>query len=300
MIESPKMNDIPNLPKEFDDFIAPNADRRAIIRDYLAQRGVETAVISLDGKNHIFVKFAKSAYSPLFKLKTVLCHYDRVETSPGANDNSAACFQIMDWAVRLSRFRGVHNIRIFFTDGEEIAGHSSVKDQGAFALASLYRRLGITKDDVYVFDSCGRGNIALISEKTLSHAMKGNLARLYEDLCKRTEQLLSTVCPKHYFSLPMPYSDNAGFLACGIPAVVITVLPANEVEQFARNLLENKNLKQSVLNPSERDSSYKEKLPLTWQMFHTAADTKENLTEESFELMQSLLDALALSKTISR
>ena len=288
------------IPVEFDNFIAPNADRRAVICDYLASRGVKTSVISLDGKNHIFVRFPQSAYSPLFKLKTVLCHYDRVEGSPGANDNSAACFQIMDWAVRLSRYSGVHNVRIFFTDGEEIAGHSSVKDQGAFALASLYRRLGITRDDVYVFDSCGRGDIAVISDKNMQITMKGALSRLYGDLCSRTENMLRTACPNRWFSLPMPYSDNAGFLACGIPAVVITVLPANEVEQFARNLLENKNLKQSVLNPSERDSSYKEKLPLTWQMFHTAADTKENLTEESFELMQSLLDALALSKTISR
>ena len=287
------------LPHEFDSFIAPSADRLAIIRAYLAERGVETNIISLEGKNHIFVRFPQSAYSPLFKLKTVICHYDRVEGSPGANDNSAACFSVMDFAVRLSKVQGVHNVRIFFTDGEEIGGHGSVKDQGSYALASLYRRLGIIKDDVYVFDSCGRGDIAVMSDRRMVAKMGGNFAKLYDDLCVRTENLLRSVCPNQWFSLPMPYSDNASFLACGIPAVVITLLPRSEVESFYRALIEDRNLEKSILNPANAESSYKDKLPLTWKMFHTKYDCKENLTSESFVVMEKILNTLALSNSIA-
>ena len=67
------------LPREFDDFIAQNADRLAVIRSYLQARGVITNIISLEGKNHIFVRFPQSSYSPMFKLKTVICHYEKGE-----------------------------------------------------------------------------------------------------------------------------------------------------------------------------------------------------------------------------
>lgn len=288
------------LPPEFDDFIAPNAHRASIICDYLEKRGVKTSVIALDERKHIFVHFAKSAYSPLFKLKTVLCHYDRVENSPGANDNSAACFQIMDWAVRLSRFSGVHNVRIFFTDGEEISGQTSVKAQGAYSLATIYRRLGITKDDVYVFDSTGRGEIAVLPATNTAFTIKGDLSRLYSDLFLRTQNLLRSVCPSQWFTLPLPYSDNASFLACGIPAIAITLLPADEVSLFAKNLMEDKTLSSSILNPERRGEDYLKKLPLTWRLFHTPHDSKETLCEASFALMARLLDSLALSKTPSR
>ncbi|MCR5605895.1 MAG: M28 family peptidase [Treponema sp.] len=288
------------LPSEFSLFIAPNTDRKAFIQKYLADRGVNSVIVPIDGKNHILVRFAQTSYSPQFKLKTVLCHYDRVENSPGANDNSAACFQLMDWAVRLSKYNGIHNVRLFFTDGEELGGHGGITKQGAFGLASLYRKLGITKDDVYVFDSCGRGNIAVMSQKYLP--FKGNTAlkKQFFDLCSRTENLLRAACPNSWYSLPMPYSDNAGFLACGIPAVVITMLPAIEVEQYAKSLMMSKDLEKAILNPADKNSVYyKPYLPVTWKMFHTPNDNIENLTQESFTIMARILDALALSYTVA-
>ncbi|MBO4387292.1 MAG: hypothetical protein J5817_09825, partial [Treponema sp.] len=87
------------LPKEFSQFIAPDAQRREFICSWLEQHGVKAVVASIDGKNHILVQFPSSSYNPQFKIKTVVAHYDRVEESPGANDNSAADWQIMNWAV---------------------------------------------------------------------------------------------------------------------------------------------------------------------------------------------------------
>ena len=102
------------LPQEFKDFIAPNADRCSIICTYLKNNGVDSAIAAIDGKNHILVQFASQAYNPQFRIKTVIAHYDRVDGSPGANDNSAAVWQIMNWAIELKKYQTFHNIRIFF------------------------------------------------------------------------------------------------------------------------------------------------------------------------------------------
>ena len=93
------------LPEEFSGFISPQCNRLNFIRSWLSSKGVGSAEISIDGKNHILVQFEKSAYNPKFRIKTVIAHYDRVEGSPGANDNSAAVWQIMNWAVQLKSYQ---------------------------------------------------------------------------------------------------------------------------------------------------------------------------------------------------
>ena len=81
---------------DFQRFIAPDCDRRQFILDMLKDFGVPAVPLSLEGAHHILVKFPPSAYNPQYKMKTVLAHYDRVDTSPGANDNSAAVFHFND------------------------------------------------------------------------------------------------------------------------------------------------------------------------------------------------------------
>jgi len=49
----------------------------------------------------------------------------------------------------------VHNVRIFFTDGEEAAGTKGLAGQGSYGLGSGMRKLNLTDDDVLVFDACG-------------------------------------------------------------------------------------------------------------------------------------------------
>lgn len=147
------------LSKEFEEYLAPQTDRLSFLRNYLLARGVQTSVISLAGKKHIYVNFPSTSYNPQFKIKTLIAHYDIVPGSPGANDNSSADFALADFAVSVNEkaLNGkTTNIRMFFTDGEEL-GEGGVSGQGAFALAELFKKLGITNDDVYVFDSIGRG-----------------------------------------------------------------------------------------------------------------------------------------------
>ena len=293
----------------FQKYIAADCDRLNFLRDYLSDWGVETSVIPLEGKKHLYVNFPSTAYNPMFKIKTIISHYDRVAGSPGANDNSLANFALADFASTLCKSRQVHNVRIFFTDGEEL-GEKGVSSQGAFALADLFRKLGITNDDVYVFDACGRGDIAVLARAGLDSKITGVFKKKFMDLYERTQNLLRSSVPNSWMTLPVPYSDNAGFLACGIPAVAITFLPKDEVSFYYSNLMADKNLEKSVMNCRiDSDSKnatdlsiqkfkYIEKMPMTWRLFHTEYDNYLSLTPDSFKKLRLILNSIAELKTL--
>ncbi|MBP5448089.1 MAG: hypothetical protein J6X95_08400, partial [Treponema sp.] len=80
------------LPPEYEIFLRPNSDRASFIQTYLGARGVETAVIGVDGKRHIYVKLPRQGYDATFRVKTIIAHYDIAPDSPGANDNSSSVF----------------------------------------------------------------------------------------------------------------------------------------------------------------------------------------------------------------
>jgi len=293
----------------FQKYIAPDCDRLSFLQNFLSGQGVETSVIPLNGKKHLYVNFPSRSYNPIFKIKTIISHYDRVEGSPGANDNSAANFALARFAVELSKTQKIHNVRIFFTDGEEL-GEEGVSSQGAFALAELFRKLGINKDDVYVFDACGRGDVAVLARAGLDAKVSSQFKKRFSDLYERTQNLLREAVPNKWMTLPVPYSDNAGFLACGIPAVAITFLPKEEVGLYYKNLMADKNLEKAVMNcridsdpKSKTDLSiqrfkYQEKMPMTWRLFHSEMDNILTLTPDSFFLMDKILKKLANLKSL--
>lgn len=256
------------IPEDFKKYIAPDCDRKSFIQKYLRDRGVETAIISLEGKNHIYVKFPLSQYNPMFKIKTVICHYDRVEESPGANDNSAANFCLMETACAIVKSGIQHNMRIIFTDGEEL-GEDGVKSQGAYDLAALFRRLNIVNDDVFVFDSMGRGDIPVISESDFYKSVSAEFQNRYNQLERKAEKLLISANNGKWFKLKTNYSDNAGFIVNGIPAVAITMLPSSEITDFLHNNIVE-----------------------TWSYFHTPLDNFESLWPKSFEITKNILNNL--------
>ena len=264
------------IPSDFIDFIKNDCNRAAFIQSYLNKAGLDTALLQMEGKNHIYVKFPLSQYNPAFRIKTVIAHYDRFPASPGANDNSAAVYCLLQFAAFLAKNyrQSFHNIRLIFTDGEEL-GEGGVKEQGAFPLAQVFRRLGIKNDDVFVFDCMGRGDIPVLSQTILPSGLSQKFIKDFMELEERTKKLLLSAAGSKFFCLPCNYSDNASFLANGIPAVAVTMLPASEV-----NL---------VLNGQT---------PPTWTFFHTEKDNFESLTPESFEIFLKILYRLAELKTL--
>lgn len=291
------------LPEDYEAYLAPGTDRLSFLRKYLSDRGVQTSVIYLAGKKHIYVNFPSNSYNPQFKIKTLISHYDIVSGSPGANDNSSANFALADFAVKVNglALKGkVLNIRMFFTDGEEL-GEGGVSEQGSFALAELFKKLGIENDDVFVFDSVGRGTVPVLARAGLDVLMNfkknRSFAKRFALLFERTQNILREASPQKWMTLPVPYSDNAGFLACGIPAVAITMLPKEEASLYCLELMKDKNLEKTVMNAKLSENAdfafkYREKMPLTWRLFHTEYDNFLSLTPESFKIIEKILEKL--------
>lgn len=270
--------DMYQIPSSFNDFIAPDCNRAAFIQNYLKAAGLEAPILQMEGKNHIYVKFPQSQYNSMFRIKTVIAHYDRFPGSPGANDNSAAVFCLLEWAAKLARLASpaFHNIRLTFTDGEELGAAGGVAEQGAFPLAQVFRRLGITNDDIFVFDCMGRGDVPILTQTILPPKTSARFVKDFSTLEQRAASLLQASANGRWFSLPCNYSDNASFIANGIPAVAITMLPSAEVTAATRG--EN---------------------PLTWRLLHTAGDNLASLTPQSFEIFHNILNNLAALKTLA-
>jgi hypothetical protein len=320
----------------FETFLAPGLDRCAFISAWLRAREIRHSVVELAGKRHIVVRFADDAYDPRFRMKTLVAHYDRAECtqgtqgtqgnqcSSGANDNSAACFQLMLFAERLSRGNvanaanaagvagsgsaagaigmrvpAIHNIRIFFTDGEEAAGTKGIASQGAFTLGAGLRKLKMTEDDVFVFDCTGRGDTLIVSTAGMERA--GAFGKRLADLHERTARLAQRVSGESWLRLPTPYSDNAGFLASGIASQVITVLPRGEATALlaasdALGIAGKKELVNFLARHGHDKGStngVSHALPETWAIMHTERDNAASLTASAFRLMDAFLLALA-------
>ncbi len=297
------------LPEDFSEFISQNCDRTEFLISRLKKRCIPFTPIKLDGKTHICILFPKTSYSPRFRAKTVIVHYDRAENTPGANDNSAAVYQVLDWAEQLLYSGKVHNIRIILTDGEELGGMSSSDslNQGAFAIAQMFRKLGVKNNDVFVLDGCGRGNILLVSTAGMNSPGPISFKLELDALFKKTCDIVADAAPGRWIKAPVPYSDNAGFLANGIPAVALTVLPSEEATLYLRNLQRDKNFERLVMTHSvaagaadkAEELLLTEKLPLTWRMMHTQMDSEAMLTKDAFSMISRFLNNLADSVTMA-
>lgn len=291
------------LPPEFAEFLQPNCNRFEYLKSWISKLEIPFTVLPIDSKNHIFINFPKSCYSPLFKTKTILVHYDRVENTPGANDNSAAVCQVLLWVKKIYNSPKVHNLRVIFTDGEELG---CTKEQGAYGIATLYKKLGITQDEVFVLDGCGRGDVLVVSTAGKDLKINKSYQSTFEALYNKAVSLATKTSPNKWITIPVPYGDNAGFIACGIPAVAITVLPSDEATTYMRQLQKEKTFSRTVLDRKVGTKSIdqvenlqeKEKLPWTWRCMHSQYDNISILTQEAFMLIDRFLDNLADSKTV--
>ena len=147
------------LPAQFNDFLSLKENRSDFIMKYLSDRGLKSSKIVIDGKSHVLVQYDSSFYNSSFRIKTVVAHHDRVENTPGANDNSAACWLLMNWACYLAKYPSFHNVRIFFTDGEEL-GSLDVRDEvlsmsacGRYLAVLYYGSLVVYNENLEVYAS---------------------------------------------------------------------------------------------------------------------------------------------------
>lgn len=283
----------------YRDFLEPFCDlqcnRNKFLVEWLTKNSIPFHNLSLANKQHLVLKFDRTAYDPRFRQKILIAHYDRALNSPGANDNSAACLQLLLLARVLStssHYMAPHNVRIILTDGEEAAGIEGIRGQGSFSLGTGLVKLQQNQDDIYIFDVCGKGNTLVVSTSGITGSINFD-AKLHE----RAQEIARLAVPEQWIRLPTPYSDNAGFLAAKIPSQVFTVLPAEEAAILMRELNytpigRDRALLIQKIHENTIFSRNDETIPYTWKRLHTSEDSIDSLTLEAFQLIGKVLDKI--------
>lgn len=281
---------------ELLSFVSLDCNRKQWLQQRLINGGLSPKEINILDASHILVKYDKEFYDSSFMQKTIIAHYDRATGTQGANDNSATVLEVLDFALKLKNYKGVHNIRIWFSDKEEV--QTGVKNQGSFGLATLYKKMQPQNDFVFVFDCCARGDIPILAKPKINKLPK-KLFPSYNRLHKVSCDMLKTCFPQNWLCLPAPYSDNAGFIANGIFAESFTMLPKKEANDFLFALENNPTLESDVINNKKEAFDF---LPETWKILHTPKDNVESLPKDlktkTSCILQTMLNYIADLKVL--
>ncbi|MDR1239217.1 MAG: M28 family peptidase [Treponema sp.] len=278
----------------FAAFIAPGADRFALLKSLTEEAGLNAVVIPIGENRHFFVfppgqnikaagEFPFRGQSPVI----LAAHYDRVPGSPGANDNSAAVFQLLLAAGKLGE-QNTGNWIIIFTDKEELLAGEGIQDQGSFGLAEKLKRWGLGKARVFIFDACGTGDTLIVSSTTgyfLKNDERPGLRKTLRLVRNLQDQALKTARQLRMdkvLLIPTPFSDDAGFLRAGIPAQTITALPAGEAAPYAGALRKHPDLAERLISGALRESAGRLLIPETWRVINSSADSPLRLTPETY------------------
>ncbi len=203
-------------------------------------------------------------------------HYDKVNGSPGANDNASGVAVLLGLCRILKPQEAP--VRVIFFDREEAWLRSRFLHPGL--LGSLYYVFRNNLRDisaVYNLEFCGTGDCCTIwpiknYQKDLAayKAVERAAAALKLDLN-------AAHIPWLLFS-----SDHLSFRLKGLPnAVTLSLLPIEQIPAV-KNLVSNLNLHRIL-------SGRKPLLPGVLASLHTPEDTVSHLSEGSLKLMLSLL-----------
>lgn len=282
----------------FFDFIDLKADRYGILLEKIEKLKLNSAVISINGNLHFFIfpsvrssaLPAKGAL-PSFRGQSpviLTAHYDRVQNSPGANDNSAAVFLLLKAAQKLEDLREDHWI-IIFTDKEELKAGDAIQDQGSFSLAEKLLAWGLGGGRIFNFDVCGTGDTFIISSTTdylLKKISRREARKTKQQIDKLREHALNTA--RHLrlnkvLLVPTPFSDDAGFLRAGIPAQTITMLPSAEASPYATLVRSRPNFADCLISGTAQSKINPRLIPETWRTINGPSDSYLRLTPQFFD-----------------
>ena len=289
----------------FADFIAPGADRYGILGSLIDTMRLNSLVFPVGERRHFFIlprnrRFNSAGGFPFRGQSPVIlaAHYDRVPGSPGANDNSAAVFQLLRTAFRLTE-RGTGHWIMIFTDGEELGAGEGLENQGSFALAELLRQGGLGDARVFIFDACGTGDTLVISSTTDCILGNGEAAgfrrirQLAGDLREQALRAARNLRLDKVLVVPTPFSDDAGFLRAGIPAQTVCMLPAGEAAPYASLIRMHPEFAGRLLAGTIRqDTADRFDIPETWRCLNGPSDSRLRLTPAYFDRVTRFAAAL--------
>ncbi|MDR1288568.1 MAG: Zn-dependent exopeptidase M28 [Treponema sp.] len=289
----------------FFDFIDPGADRYGLLSALAEELALNSVVLPIGENRHFFILppgqgMGSGGFPFRGKSPVILAaHYDRVEGSSGANDNSAAVFMLLETAARLEK-QGTSYWIIILTDKEELTGDEGPEDQGSFSLAGYLRRGGLTDARIFIFDACGAGDTIIVSGTT-DHLLKNENGRGVIKTRQIIQALRNTALDTaRYLTLqkvlvaPTPFSDDAGFLRAGLPAQTITVLPQNEAASYAALLRLRPGFADILLAGTGQNTADRLLIPETWRTLNGPSDSYLRLTPEHYDQVIRFASALCV------
>ena len=280
------------------DFIKPGINRFSVLKQILNDTGLVYSVPEIAGNHHFIITPSSSSKTGTYKSPVILvAHYDRYDESPGANDNSAGVFILMEAAVNLLKTKEKNWI-IIFTDKEELKPGEGIISQGAYTLASGLKTLKLDKSRIYCFDVFGTGDTLIIST-TLDFLLKrdgyGTGEKTRKSLASLRDTALSAALrlrkPRAYLA-PTPLSDDAGFFRAGLAAQTLTVLPSSEYAKLRNELQRNPDFTEILVNAEMWKKKNINAVPETWQILNSPKDNHLRLTPEYYPMMVRFAEAL--------
>ena len=276
--------------RRFTEFTSPEADRFAIIRELLKETGLEQTILEIAGCRHILIT-SHFRRAPII----LVAHYDRAEGSPGANDNSAGVFLLLETAIKL-KTAGEKNWIIIFTDKEELKTGEKLEDQGSYSLAAGLKNLKMENPKIFSFDACGIGDTLVIST-TLEYLVKreGGGEKMREPMLELRNLALDTARNLGMLKVllaPTPFSDDAGFFRAGIAAQAITMLPSEECIQLVSELRKNPGFANTLITTEWQQNDRIQSIPETWRSLNSRSDSYLRLTPRYFRTVVRFAEAL--------
>ena len=262
--------------KIFREFCEIGVDRKKIIISILEKNRIPYTTLHIENSFHIVI-YPKNLVTGE-ETNVLLAHYDRVKGTPGANDNSASVFYLLNHSMRLRKQE--HRTVIIFTDKEEVQNGESITEQGSYGLGKYFRSKNIENLNFFVFDMCGIGNTILLGtggENLLKKHYGDNFntsgfKKKIDRVKQNAEEILLTVNSGEFFYLTPLFSDDLGLILNKYPAVLISLLPYREVIEYKKDV--------SVL-------------PKSWLCNHTINDDVSTLDNKSWNTLSPLLSRLS-------
>ena len=266
----------------FKEFVSEQADRFNVLCSVLDDCTLPYQILEIEYNRHILIGSLTDYGRPIFTA-----HYDRAPQSPGANDNGAAVFQLIETALNFASGKNDSNVLFIITDGEELSKGESLCMQGSYSLGLYLKKKGFGNSPIFSFDACGTGDTLIISTASDELLKKesgegATTARQKAQTLRRTAlEAARTARLEKVLLLPTPFSEDAGFLLSGMTAQTITVLPYNE----ARLVQSNKN---AFFSNNDRRL-----IPETWRCLNGPGDSPLRLTPEHWKIIPAFARALA-------
>lgn len=302
---------LPHIPlpeadrRELAAFCAPHADRFTLLQASLKRRGLPFRILPLAGSRHILLPSPSPppGDASYFRV-TLTAHYDRVDHTPGANDNAAAVFQLMAHREDMLHTAPRHLNQIIFTDKEELTAPPAQVSgtmpgtlqypespmppgtpprQGSWHLARHLRRLGVQNVLFFVLDMCGIGDTPVWGRSLRKAGIPGRGTHTDQAFAEMENFLQKYTGGINYGRHPL-FSDDLGLLLGGYPAMQVSLLPRAQAE----------GLPPLPENPGPLRQHLQANMPAAWRSCHSPEDTPENLQGASFAIMARLLRSLAL------